>query len=145
MKTLMGVVAILLTMAFAAGCSKKATAIKPSDVSVTSIATGAKTKSGKPVDVYEVKIAKNSALVLIVGGGKLATGQPALLTLDGQMLPVSREIFNNCVLVMDKTRPILAPIPNVTPADTKSKCTANSIIDLPIEETLAAQPKTFLP
>jgi hypothetical protein len=140
MKTILGFIAILLTIAVAAGCSKKsATIIKPSDVSVTSIATGAKTKSGKPVDVYEVQVGKNSAIVLIIGGGKLATSNPALLALDGQMLPVSRETMNNSVLLLDKKLPVFIPIPNVTPADVKGKCTANSVIDLPIDETLAAQ------
>ena len=139
MKTILACLAILLTMTFAAGCSKQES-VKSSEISVTLVASGAKTKSGKSVDVYEVQIAKGTSVVLVVGGGKLEKSNPALLTLDGQMLLVDSQTLNNTVVVLEKSRLAFLPIPNVTPEDAKAKCKPNSIIDLPIDETLAALP-----
>ena len=139
MKTIFSVAAIVLAMVFV-GCSKKPAAIKSSDISITAIATGAKTKSGKPVDAYEVQISQIPSIVLVIGGGKLETSSKALLSVDGKMFPVDRQAMNNQVLMLGKTQGWLIPIPNVTPADAKAKCKPNSVIDLPIEETLAALP-----
>jgi predicted small lipoprotein YifL len=139
MKRLFSFVTALLTLVFFAGCSKQAS-VRPSDVSVTAIAMGAKTKSGKPVDAYEVRVSKSSSVILVVGGGKLETSSTYLLTLDGQMLAVDRQTMNNTVLSLEKQRPGFTPIPDVTPANAKGKCLANNVIDLPIDETLAAIP-----
>jgi hypothetical protein len=142
MKTIFGVAAILLTLFFVAGCSRKqnVATVKASEISVTAIAAGAKTKSGKPVDAYEVQLAQIPSVILILGGGKLETSSTALLALDGQMLSVDRQAMNNQVLILTKKRSGFIPIPNATPADAKAKCKPNSVIDLPIEETLAALP-----
>ena len=139
MKIVLCVVAFILTMAFAGGCSKKQS-IQSADVSVTALATGAKTKSGQPVDAYELQISKVPTVILVVGGGKLETSSQYLLTLDGQMLAVNRQAMNNQVLILEKKRLAFTPIPNLTPADVKAKCAAKGVIDLPIDETLAAIP-----
>ena len=142
MKTILNVAAILLTLFCAAGCSRKqnVATVKASEISVTAIATGAKTKSGKPVDVYEVQLAQIPSVILVLGGGKLETSSSALLALDGQMLSVDRQTMNNQVLILTKKRTGFIPIPNATPEDAKAKCKPGGVIDLPIDETLAAQP-----
>jgi hypothetical protein len=142
MKTILNVAAITLALFFVAGCSRKqnVATVKASEISVTAIATGAKTKSGKPVDAYEVQLAQIPSVILVLGGGKLETSTSALLTLDGQMLAVDRQTMNNTVLILDKQRPGFTPIPDVTPAEARSKCTANSVIDLPVDETLSTLP-----
>lgn len=140
MKMISRFVAILLIVAVSAGCSKKANVVISSDISVTAIAAGAKTKSGKPVDAYDVQIAKIPSIILVVGGGKLETSSTSLLSLDGQMLEANPQTLNNAVLILVKAQPGFTPIPNVTPADAKTKCQPNGIIDLPIDETLAALP-----
>ena len=139
MKRFFTFVTALLALVFFAGCSRQAS-VRSSDVSVTAVAMGAKTKSGKPVDVYEVQISKTASIILIVGGGRLETSSTYLLTLDGQMLAVDRQTMNNTVLILDKQRPGFTPIPDVTPAEARSKCTANSVIDLPVDETLSTLP-----
>ena len=138
MKTLLGFAAIMLAMVLTAGCSKKANVAVSSDVSVTAI-TSAKTRSGKLVDAYEVRIAKKPSIILVVGGGKLATSSTCLLSLDGQMLEASPQVINNAVLILTKTQSGFIPIPDVTPDDAMAKCKAN-IIDLPIDEILSALP-----
>jgi hypothetical protein len=75
----------------------------------------------------------------VVGGGKLATSSTCLLSLDGQMLEANPQVINNAVLILTKTQSGFIPIPDVTPDDAMAKCKA-PIIDLPIDEILAALP-----
>jgi hypothetical protein len=143
MKTMLCLATTVLAMVFAAGCSRKQSVkqVKPADIAISTIATGAKTQSGKSVDAYEVQLSGVPSVILIIGGGKLETSDRALLTLDGQMLAVDRNIMNNKVLVVEKKWGYsFFTIPNATPADAKGKCQAGQKIDLPIDETLAALP-----
>ncbi len=140
MKKLISGAAVTLLIMLAVGCSKKENVTISTDISVTAIAAGAKTKAGKLVDVYEVQIAKKPSLILVVGGGKLATSSQCLLSLDGQMLEANPQTINNAVLIVEKTQSGFLPIPGMTPAEAKAKCPAGGVIDLPVDETLAARP-----
>ena len=140
MKHPLALIALALGVGIVAGCSKKANVNVATTISVSEVATGAKTKSGKPVDAYEVQLNKGSALILVIGGGKITTSSQALLSLDGQMMEAKIDTLNNQVMIVSKDKPGMIPIPNVTPADAKAKCQPNQSIDLPIDETLAAQP-----
>lgn len=131
---------ICLLMAAAvgtAGCSKKKEAsFNPSNVSVTAIAAGARTKSGKTVDAYEVKWVENaSTLLLIVGGGKLEKSGSCLL-LNGRMFLFDSGKSKDAVLVVSGNRSG-SWLPKVTAVDAKAKCSAGAVIDLPIDEALA--------
>lgn len=130
----------LLAAGLLAGCAKKdgkaGEAVKFEGVSVTALASGAKTRSGMPVDVYEVKSPQGVSLLLLVGGGKLEnSGQ--FLTLDGHEFLLDNNLLKNSVVVVDKKLPAPLPMPEVLPEAAKAKCAAGSTIDLPIDEILA--------
>lgn len=139
MKPFVALLTVLLTILPGVGCSKKENIKMASAISATGVAVGAKTKSGKPVDVYEVHLDQASALVLVVGGGRLeASGPPASLRLDGQMVEANSAVLANRVVILEKKLGRYTPIPSLTPAEAKPKCSVGKIIDLPIDETLAA-------
>lgn len=131
--------AFLVAVVAMAGCGKgkkQGIPVKFETVSVTSVASGAKTKAGKPVDAYEVKGTTVDAVFLIVGGGQLSSSGASLKLNDNEFL-VENSLMKNSVLVVDKNRPAPLPLPNVLPADAKAKCAAGKAIELPIDELLA--------
>jgi hypothetical protein len=138
MKSLLCIFSLAMILMAGCGKSKKAgVPVKFEGVSVTSIAGGAKTKSGKPVDAYEVKSPSGLALFLIVGGGSKLENSGSFLTLDGNEFLVENNMMKNSVLVVDKKSPAPLLMPDVLPGDAKAKCAAGGIIDLPIDDVLA--------
>lgn len=143
LKTTIG---FFLAAAMVSGCSGKKSGVKPSEMTIQTIALGAKTTSGKPVDAYELQISRSPTLILVVGGGKLETSSKTyLLALDGHMLPVDRQMMNNSVLILEKQSLVFRPIPNITPDMAKAKCSAGKIIDLPIDDILKTAPPSTIP
>jgi hypothetical protein len=129
----------LVAAALMAGCDKSkkmsGVPVKFEGVSVASVASDAKTKSGKPVDVYEVNSAGGTAILLIVGGGKLEnSGQ--FLKLNGNEFLVDNALMKNSVLVVDAKLPAPLPMAEILPSDAKAKCKAGMVIDLPIDDVL---------
>lgn len=135
---------LLLAVVFVAGCGKnKGSIVKPSEISVASIAAGAKTKSGKMVDAYEITLASDLAVVLVVGGGKLEK-DATFMTLNGKPFLFDTSMMKNAVMVVDCACPGALTLPNVKVADAKAKCSTGKVIDLPIDELLAT-PRPGMP
>ena len=121
-----------------AGCSKKGPApVKFDGVAVTVLAGGAKTKSGKKLDVYEVKGTSAYAIFMLVGGGKLSNSGKGLLLNDNEFQVEAKQLRGG-VLVVDVQQPVPVPMPGAMIAQVVSKCKQGGIIDLPIDEALAS-------
>lgn len=136
---------LLLAAVSVSGCGKKSQPppMKFEGVAVAAVASGAKTKSGKPVDVYEVTVKNDSALFLLVGGGKLESSEH-FLKLNGNEFLVEFSMMKNTVLVVDMALPAPLLLEGATAADAKPKCSAGKVIDLPIDELLAT-PRPGMP
>jgi hypothetical protein len=145
MKSLFSVMLSLVVAVVGCGKAvKKVESIELTPISVTCIASGAKTKSGKLVDVYEVTGSNVCAVFLIADGGKLSTSGFHLL-LNGNELLVQKKQLVNSVLAVDARIPIPVFLPGVTAADAKAKCSAGGVIDLPGMDEALAKTKSFMP
>ena len=109
-----------------------------SEVVLTQIATKAKTTGGTTVDAYEIVIgvAKSSTILLLVDGVEIDTKNPNGWLFGGQQAYFDPYVARNCVVVFKKGMQMGRVIPNVKPADAKTKITAGGTIDLPIETVL---------
>jgi hypothetical protein len=145
MKFLCSAMLSLVVAVFGCGKAvKKVESIELTQISATCIASAAKTKSGKLVDVYEVTGPNVCAVVLIADGGKLSTSGYHLL-LNGNEFLVPKKQLANSVLAVYAQIPIPVFLPGVTAADAKAKCSAGGVIDLPGIDEALAKTKSFTP
>lgn len=139
---------VMLSLVVAvAGCGKpvkKVDSIELTPISATCIASGARTKSGRIVDVYEVTGSNVCAVFLIADGGKLSTSGIHLL-LNGKEFLVQKKQLADSVLAVDAQIPIPVFLPGMKAADAKAKCSAGGVIDLPGMDEALAKTKSLMP
>jgi hypothetical protein len=128
-------VALLLGLS---ACTKKNNGPPPvaaQNLTISNIAAALKTTNGKTASAYEVNFSNNaSAIILVVGEGKLEKSSPCPLVFDDAPLMVNFASLQNHVAVVSKGCPVIL-VDGMTPAEAKSKCTSGQPLELPADPT----------